>query len=149
LDRVSRSFAYCIGRLDSPLRGWVSLTYLICRVLDTIEDARWRKKNKQLESFLRFESLIDSSENIETIQDWIAALPGDLPEGERLLVLDSNQLFSDLHGAPGSVREIIQELAGSMARGMRHFVARSESGALRLRNLQEVNQYCFFVAGVV
>ena len=39
LDRVSRSFAFCIKKLESPLRQWVSLAYLLCRVLDTVEDS--------------------------------------------------------------------------------------------------------------
>src|SRR5690606_15896421 len=103
----------------------------------------------QLESFLGFERMIDSAADSNRINEWIAALPMDLPEGEKLLVADSTQLFSDLHEAPVTVRTIIQSLAGSMARGMRHFVARGDDGHLRLRNLQEVNQYCFFVAGIV
>jgi hypothetical protein len=37
----------------------------------------------------------------------------------------------------------------NMYRGMRHFLDRREQGALRLRTLAEVNQYCFFVAGLV
>ena len=41
LDRVSRSFAFCIKKLESPLRQWVSLAYLLCRVLDTVEDSIW------------------------------------------------------------------------------------------------------------
>ncbi len=39
LDRVSRSFAFCIRQLPDPLRGWVGLSYLLCRILDTIEDS--------------------------------------------------------------------------------------------------------------
>ena len=41
LDRVSRSFAFCIAKLDSPFREWTSLSYLLCRVLDTVEDSSW------------------------------------------------------------------------------------------------------------
>ena len=41
LDRVSRSFAFCIARLEGEMREWVSLSYLLCRLLDTVEDAPW------------------------------------------------------------------------------------------------------------
>src|SRR5204862_458636 len=39
LDAVSRSFALCIPQLAAPFRQHVALSYLLLRVLDTVEDA--------------------------------------------------------------------------------------------------------------
>ena len=39
LDGVSRSFALCIPQLDQPFQERVALSYLLLRVLDTVEDA--------------------------------------------------------------------------------------------------------------
>ena len=38
LPRVSRTFALGIGQLRPPLRETVGVAYLICRILDTVED---------------------------------------------------------------------------------------------------------------
>ncbi|MCC7405012.1 MAG: squalene/phytoene synthase family protein, partial [Bdellovibrionales bacterium] len=150
LDRVSRSFAYCISKLDTPLRGWVSLTYLICRILDTVEDAPWRKLSQQLRQFGEFDGFLTAPPVDERMADWQQAFPSEIPEGERLLLMDSTLIFKDLHAVPLTVRGVIQEMVECMSAGMQYYSRlRRQRGQLRLRNLREVNQYCFFVAGVV
>ena len=39
LPKVSRTFALAIAGLPEPLRGEVCVAYLLCRMLDTVEDA--------------------------------------------------------------------------------------------------------------
>src|SRR5262249_10159600 len=73
---------------------------------------------------------------------------GELPEGERLLLADSERLLADFHRFPPQVHQIIRELVLSMSKGMQHFCRQKTDGQLRLSSLGEVNQYCFFVAGV-
>jgi phytoene/squalene synthetase len=149
LNRVSRSFAFCIGNLKTPLKAWVGLTYLICRVLDTVEDAPWPHKERQIAQFDRFNKFLLSSPQPGEVEAWAKEFPAEIPEGEKLLLDSSYALFEDLHSAPGSVREIITEMVLSMSNGMRFFVENKKSGVLKLSTLSEVNQYCFFVAGVV
>ncbi len=150
LDRVSRSFAACIARLETPLRAWVSLTYLLCRILDTVEDAVWSRREIQARSFETFRQLVgqEISPEVEstTLDGWVREFPTTLPEGERLLLNDTGRILRDLRTAPEEIRVAILTLVNSMSAGMRHFCARSE---LRLSCLSEVNQYCFFVAGLV
>lgn len=150
LDRVSRSFAYCISQLEAPMRSWVSMTYLICRILDTVEDAPWKKLNLQLRQFGEFDSFLFERPRAEIIGSWRENFPDQIPEGEKLLLLDSGLIFEDLHGVPVQVRGIIQEMVATMSAGMQYYSQlREERGQLRLLDLNEVNQYCFFVAGIV
>lgn len=151
LNRVSRSFAYCIGNLAAPLKAWVGLTYLICRVLDTVEDAPWASTGDQKNHFDRFNDFLMQPPGKADVDFWKSRFPHGIPEGEKLLLEDSHQLFSDLHHAPDSVKSIIQEMVVSMSRGMKHFADSKQhnDGVLKLSSLKEVNQYCFFVAGVV
>lgn len=149
LNQVSRSFAFCIERLQSPLRSWVSLTYLVCRILDTVEDAPWKKSSQQLAEFDRFDRWLKSPEELALAKDWQKAFPQEIAEGEKSLLRDSSRIFRDLHGFPARVRSTIQDLVGTMSAGMRYFTQRRVNGQLRLTNILEVNQYCFFVAGVV
>ena len=149
LDRVSRSFAFCIARLDGEFRCWVGLSYLLCRILDTVEDAQWQDSSDREEAFLRFEKFLLEGVSQLEILAWVSRFP-DVPVGERELLLDSARIFSDLHSLPIRVREKIRAPVLNMYRGMRHFSKGQKPGqAIRLQSISEVNQYCFFVAGLV
>ncbi len=148
LDRVSRSFAFCIARLEQPLRDWVALSYLICRILDSIEDAPWESSVEQQQAFKEFDSWLQKLPSSDKTQQWCASFPEAIPQGERLLLQDTYQLFSDLHLVhPAPVRQVILQLAQDMSQGMQRF--QSQTPRHRLQSLTEVNQYCFFVAGLV
>lgn len=149
LDRVSRSFAFCIAQLPAPLREWIGLSYLLCRTLDTIEDAAWPAGERQLEAFRDFDRALTASGNENILDPLIADVSVSVPASERLLLQDAPALFSDLQSLPAPVREILRELISVMSAGMQHFTKRKAGADLRLTTLAEVNQYCFFVAGVV
>lgn len=149
LDRVSRSFAFCIARLEGDFRGWVGLSYLLCRILDTVEDALWADASERNEAFLAFEKFLLEGASAHEVAQWAGRFPG-VPEGERELLLDSARIFADLHSLAPSVRDKIRAPVLNMYRGMRHFSRDQRPGqAIRLRSIAEVNQYCFFVAGLV
>src|SRR6267378_3105507 len=58
LDAVSRSFALCIPQLDQPLRDQVALSYLLLRVLDTVEDAPFADRALQQRQFTAFRQFL-------------------------------------------------------------------------------------------
>lgn len=147
LDRVSRSFAFCIRQLPEPLRLWVGVSYLLCRLVDTIEDSDFAEGGAQEKAFDWFDRCI-SSPNESGFSLSKELFPLEITEGERLLLEDSEEIFKCFWGVEPETRELISKLALSMSLGMRHFRLRSQ-GQLRLADLKEVNQYCFFVAGLV
>ncbi len=149
LDRVSRSFAFCIRQLPSPLRDWIALSYLLCRTLDTIEDAAWPSGDAQLAAFRDFDRALLLEGNNQALDKLTADFTVSLPASERLLLQDAPGLFADLQALPAPVRDIMRELISVMSAGMQHFTRKKSGGDLRLQTLAEVNQYCFFVAGVV
>lgn len=148
LDRVSRSFAFCIRRLPDPLRAWVGLTYLICRILDTVEDSEWSSRERQNVAFSLIENAIKDRGACSALKGWQSDFAG-LSDGEQKLIGDAHLLMEDFHDLPENVRISVRDLVLSMALGMRHFLDRQSNGRLRLATLSEVNQYCFFVAGLV
>lgn len=149
LDGVSRSFAFCIKKLDSPYRHWISLSYLLCRVLDTVEDSIWNDSGLQDSQYAEFNSFMDKLPTREATLAWAARFPESIPETEKKLLKDSFEFFNDLHGMPENARKIIQNTVGKMFRGMRYYSTRSTGGSLRLKDLADANRYCYFVAGVV
>lgn len=155
LDRVSRSFAFCIARLDGSLRLNVGLSYLLCRILDTIEDAPWASFSEQEVSFRCFDELIsqplEPSQSVETVARWVAAFPkAGIADGEALLLQDAHRLISDFHALQPDLRESLARSILSMSAGMRHYMGqKAKEGRLVLESAADVNRYCFFVAGVV
>ncbi len=149
LDRVSRSFAFCIRQLPEPLHEWVGLSYLLCRVVDTIEDSPWRSSAEQMRAFAKFDQALRARSLAQGLTDWMQEFPAGIAAGEQALLRDAAVLLNDFHAFPAQVHEIIREIILSMSRGMQHFSLQRKNGSLRLGTLAEVNQYCFFVAGVV
>ncbi len=159
LDRVSRSFAFCIARLDSPMRDQVGLSYLLCRILDTIEDSTWLETDAQLESFDLFlhnlhhagsgEAVVPASVQAFTFE--ILNRTTGISDSEQRLLKDTALVFERLQSFTPDVRDVIVSSVVSMGQGMRSFVVRrnSNEGLLVLKDLADVNRYCFFVAGVV
>ena len=149
LDKVSRSFAFCIRQLPEPLHDWIGLSYILCRIVDTIEDSSWVALEDQLSAFRQFDSALNDPTQTEPLGFWAKSFPLGIPEGEVALLRDAQILLNDFHQFPPQVHEMIRELVYSMSLGMQHFCRQRQNGALRLSTLGEVNQYCFFVAGVV
>jgi phytoene/squalene synthetase len=151
LERVSRSFAYGISRLEPDLKAPVGLGYLICRILDTIEDAPWSSGPEQEAAFREFQIfLTDASSSPESLAKWAGRFPAQIPPGERLLIDDAPTVFAEFASLNAQERSAMLDPIFSMARGMTSFTERIRlRGELRLQDLNDVNTYCFFVAGVV
>jgi phytoene/squalene synthetase len=150
LQRVSRSFAFCIAELEGQLKEWVSLSYLMCRILDTVEDAPWSSAAEQSTAYGRFEEFLHAPAAAPAYPAWAESFPEKIPEGERLLLVDAEECFRRFHALPVPVRDSMKSTVLNMYRGMCLFTKERKQGReLRLRSLIEVNQYCFYVAGVV
>lgn len=149
LNSVSRSFAFCIERLDSPLRDWVSLMYLLCRIIDTAEDVPWKNTKARSHFFSNFREAIKSVNGKELfIKD--SEFLNNLNSQEHLLISDSSKIFKDFHTLDPDLKNIIQDLTLSMSQGMEYFLEQMEKEkTFRIKNSTELNQYCFFVAGIV
>lgn len=152
LDRVSRSFAFCIARLEGNLRLHVGLSYLLCRILDTIEDAEWHDFASQETAFQKFDEFLVGPLPIAEcdVSAWRASFPVGIPEGEALLLDDVFAVLSDFHQLPADLREALGRSILSMSAGMKHYMGqKARQGRLVLETAADVNRYCFFVAGVV
>lgn len=147
LKNVSRSFAFCIERLPEPFRTQVAYGYLLCRILDTIEDSAWSDSSQQILKFQEFDAALEGKSVLPV--NWSENFPHDIPEGERLLLRDAHEVLARFYTFSDEVQVIMREVVVSMSHGMLRFVRQKRDGVFRLHSLLEVNKYCFFVAGVV
>jgi phytoene/squalene synthetase len=147
LDAVSRSFAVCIPQLSPPFRDQVALSYLLFRLLDTVEDAPFADRQIQARQFDAFRRFLREKPSREQVVKFRDAFPSSMSEGERTLVADAGTLLDDAHELPAPAREAIFDGLDRMAQGMALYAMRPPP--LRLLDLEDVDRYCCVVAGIV
>ena len=150
LARVSRSFALCIPQLPYPLCDQVSLSYLLCRVLDTIEDSQWPSSEQQQAHYASWRSFLRQMPGELELQNWIAGFPSENTVGELALIADTRTLLDHLHGLSAEIQSAMGTTVDRMAQGMAHYsMRRTLSPGPLLIHPVILNQYCYFVAGIV
>ncbi|HVT58833.1 MAG TPA: squalene/phytoene synthase family protein [Thermoanaerobaculia bacterium] len=155
LISTSRTFALAIPLLPEPTRHEVTLAYLLFRVADTFEDAASWPRALRVEALATFERLLlvpatlASGEVDATARRWAAEVPCETA-GYRELLAELPQVLADFNALAPAAVGLIRDHTRRTARGMAEFVARTdERGELRLRNLGELRDYCYVVAGIV
>ena len=158
LATVSRSFALVVPTLEVPLRYHLAIAYLLCRVVDNIEDCgqpyAWQKQ--RYSEFMRI--LHDPHHGIEVLTLWEGEAWPALSENETRLmgVMDGLPLWEVYAQMPQGAREIVQHWASAMAQGMsqlgdpeqRPFFVRRQ-GIQVIATAADYDDYCYYVAGTV
>ncbi|MDZ4662762.1 MAG: squalene/phytoene synthase family protein [Pseudomonadota bacterium] len=147
LKNVSRSFAFCIERLNNPFKRWVGLGYILCRLVDTVEDSPWESEAHQTDAFESFESFILRLPEKTAVSNWAAKFSPEIIEAEKELLRESYLFFSDLNNLPENVRQSMVRTVLDMKRGMAHWAHGGQG--IKLISMVQANQYCFFVAGII
>jgi phytoene/squalene synthetase len=149
LTNVSRSFSFCIEELKFPLKQWVACAYLLCRMVDSIEDSQWENKKSQLQAFSQFNSFLMQLPSADDYNRWYFTLPDMSPE-EKKLLQDGFFILEDLIQVDIYVRREILECVQMMVRGMIYFTSKQVgNNQIKMTSFQETTLYCYFVAGTV
>jgi len=154
LPKVSRTFALNIGQLEGDIHWAVLLGYLLFRIADTFEDTVYQ----------------DEGQKITALRDFSYIFKGNKDLGQRLalyeplmfrwkeeseakgLVENGHRVLRCFFDIPESYRRIIDPLMAETAEGMAGFQERKQRSGNRVFQLQDVNElkeYCYYVAGVV
>ena len=148
LPGVSRTFALTIPVLPDRLAEVVTNAYLLCRIADTIEDDTALTDGQKTEFHRRFLSVIKGREDSEAFGTSLAPLLSAqvLPD-ERDLVRNTASVVRSTHGFPEKERDALTRCLAIMCSGMPEF--QRNKGLRGLEDLDEMESYCYFVAGVV
>jgi farnesyl-diphosphate farnesyltransferase len=152
LPQVSRTFALSIEALPDGLRDAVRVAYLLCRVVDTIEDEPRMDRKAREALFDGFDRLMQEDgvdpSGFESLarSSMLAAASAD-----GALCRGAGFLFREYRRLPREQREAIRPHVQAMSSGMRATCARSDAsaGTLRLHDVPDLERYCYYVAGTV
>lgn len=148
LDGVSRTFALTIPRLPGDLGRAVSNAYLLCRIVDTIEDEVALSSSQKRGFCQRFAGVVASQGDVKALAaDLSPLLSASTLPAEHELIAVMPRVIRITRGFDPATREALATCVETMAHGMAAFQNRD----LRcgLANLDEMNDYCYYVAGVV
>lgn len=149
---VSRTFAISIDLLDEPMSTTLCVGYLACRVADTIEDEPMLSSGEKARLLSRYGRVLDPSDRTN-VDDFVRSVEtiADTPASDDwFLVANSRRVIRTFENLPAGARDAITPPARELVDGMRMFVERyaNEEG-IRIQTEAELEEYCYYVAGVI
>jgi farnesyl-diphosphate farnesyltransferase len=148
LQEVSRSFALTIPQLPPDLRKTVTNAYLVCRIIDTIEDEVMLTHSEKGEFLREFNRVLNGESNAERFaKSLYPRLFGRTLPAERALVLNCPGVIRSYLNFDKEQQKAISRCAAIMSSGMARF--QENRSPFGLKDLNELNAYCYHVAGVV
>ncbi|MDD5475852.1 MAG: squalene/phytoene synthase family protein [Syntrophales bacterium] len=152
LGRVSRTFAINMRVLRGDAYRSLLLAYLLCRIADTIEDEPTMADDEKIACLSAYGDLFppgaDWPERVDRFLGSMA-FSGKGPDAD--LLFDTSRVFSEFVKLPPFALEVISERVREMALGMSSFQRKAPggNGVVMLENQEELESYCYYVAGTV
>ncbi|MFC7235053.1 squalene/phytoene synthase family protein [Halosegnis marinus] len=152
VESVSRTFALSIELLEEPVASWVCTGYLLCRIADTVEDDPSIPPRERADLLETYDAVLDPEDPTDA-DDFLAAVAPHRPDdgGDDWAVVDRTPRVLAVFGSfdptvRAAMREVVREMATGMAEFLREYADR---GGLRLETVEELEEYCWYVAGTV
>jgi farnesyl-diphosphate farnesyltransferase len=148
LPYVSRTFALTIPQLPLGLRTAVTCAYLLCRIADTIEDEPALSPPETLAFLQRFSAVLAGRGDPGLLAREIERRLTDRTLAtERDLVSNMQRVIAVMRSLNEPQRAAIQRCVELMCYGMPRF--QFSASVKGLAHSSELDDYCYYVAGVV
>lgn len=150
LPKVSRTFAACIHLLPTDVEYPVLLAYLLCRIADTCEDTADLAVETKEHLLTTFATCLDEDGGDASALATAFANPRT---DDECLTRDADRVLREFRRLPEAQRTAIRPWIQDMCRGMANF-ARKHAAARpdhieALDSLDDLDRYCYYVAGTV
>jgi len=148
LGSVSRTFALTIPLLPPSIEKVVGNTYLLCRIVDTIEDAAdLSAQTKQSLSALFLDAVLEKAPVETFVHPCLDALKNYSNQDELDLIAHTPTVLRILHTCSSEDQLAVSRCVSIMSEGMSLFHGKQNQAGLQ--DLSEFEHYCYVVAGVV
>ncbi len=148
LPEVSRTFALTIPQLPGKLRTVVTNAYLLCRIADTIEDDGGLSVAVKHQLHEEFIEVIAGTRNARVFSEAVVPMVSkDMLPAEIELIANTDRVVAVTHSFNTSQRAALERCVTIMCEGMPRF--QNHKSLRGLKDLEELNEYCYYVAGVV
>ena len=148
LGSVSRTFALTIPLLPATIEKVVGNTYLLCRIVDTIEDAAdLSPETKQQLSQLFLDAVLEKAPVESFVEPCLKALDQYSNLDELDLIAHTPTVLRILHTCSKDDQAAVSRCVSIMSEGMSYFHGKQTQAGLK--DLREFEKYCYVVAGVV
>ncbi len=156
LKKVSRTFALNIQVLPTKLKHQVLLSYLFCRMADTLEDDIRLIPEIKIALLGEFQQLFPITPHWrQSILDIKEKLPSSWKNSDtwdHLLTYHMLPIFELYSQLPSKEQNHIAKWVKEMCVGMAEFTAHQAKDHKKfplIQNMQELDKYCYYVAGTV
>ncbi len=148
LQGVSRTFALTIPQLPEALRSVVSNAYLLCRIIDTIEDEPALSFEQKQQFANQFVALVDGQSAAQSFFEQLAPLLSEstIPAEHELIKLTTDVIHVT-HSFNTEQQAALSCCVRTMAEGMIEF--QKPGNVIGLDDQAHMDRYCYYVAGVV
>lgn len=148
LQGVSRTFALTIPQLPEELRIIVSNAYLLCRAIDTIEDEPAIDFEAKKKFCNWFTDIVDKKSDPILFSKALSPLLSDITiPMEHELIKQIDKVLEITHAFNEEQQKVLLRCIKIMSEGMTLFQELDTKKGLK--NLKELDSYCYYVAGVV
>jgi len=152
LQKTSRTFAVTIPMLPVPTQQQVGIAYLLFRIIDTFEDAIHWQPARRIEMIEELVRLLDApdQDRARKLADRCLSDPPLEHPGYLELLREIPFVLRQLESLPDRPRHLLREHVRRSGAGMAAIVARTDArGGLNMTSVDELRDYCYFVAGIV
>ena len=154
LQKVSRTFALNITQLHGDIFKAVLLGYLLFRIADTFEDNLYQGEEEKIADLEDFSEIFRGNKDLHRRVRLYESLKFRWNENsfEKDLIENGSAVLRCYFDISETYRRIIDPLLVKTSEGMAKFQRRkleSKSTIFQLADVKELEDYCYYVAGVV
>ena len=143
LRKVSRTFALSIEQLPQILRDSITVSYLLLRVSDCLEDNEIMEADRKAELLRLWAQVLSEIAPVEKLTHHLTDLDGNDPEA--YVAQNAQVIIEHLHELPPEIQQAIIERVNRTSLGM----ARWQEHGPYVDNEEEMDDYMHQVAGRV
>ncbi|MGB5811087.1 MAG: squalene/phytoene synthase family protein [Polyangiales bacterium] len=150
LRKVSRTFSRPIEVLPGDLRRAVTCGYLLCRIVDAVEDNSAFSLDDRDERYRAFHAVLSRASAPGEFERLWVGVEGS-PDDEVELCTKLSVVTAVLDDVPREMQDAVLRWVIEMARGMQIFSHRRPDGdgVVAPSTPGDLERYCYFVAGTV